>query len=105
MRRSAAQDRQSVALELIPKNENPVKNWRSAAMDPLADTRDSARAVEMGQEIVPRAQQTAEALGAYHKAEIEKWGPVVEAVGIKAQSRRRTRRVPARYFRTIGQHC
>jgi len=31
------------------------------------------------------AGQTPEALGAYHKAEIEKWWPVIKAAGIKAE--------------------
>ena len=33
----------------------------------------------------PREQQTPEALGAHHKAEIEKWWPMIKAAGIKLQ--------------------
>jgi tripartite-type tricarboxylate transporter receptor subunit TctC len=36
-----------------------------------------------GFEIPPVAQLTPAALGAYQKAEIEKWWPVVKAAGIK----------------------
>jgi tripartite-type tricarboxylate transporter receptor subunit TctC len=39
---------------------------------------------DMGQQVWPREQQTPEALGAYQKAEIEKWWPIIKAAGIKA---------------------
>ena len=51
----------------------------------LTDPTVRARLGQMGQEIVPREQQTPEALGAHHKAEIEKWRPVIKAAGIKAE--------------------
>jgi hypothetical protein len=31
----------------------------------------------------PRAPQTPEALGAFHKSEIEMWWPIIKAAGIK----------------------
>ena len=37
-----------------------------------------------GHDIPPREQQTPEALGAHHKAEIEKWWPMIKAANIKA---------------------
>ena len=43
------------------------------------------RLAGLGQEIPPREQQTAEALAAYHKAEIEKWWPLIKAANIKAE--------------------
>jgi hypothetical protein len=44
-----------------------------------------ARLTQFGQEIVPREQQSAAALGAHHKAEIEKWWPIIKATGVKAE--------------------
>jgi len=33
----------------------------------------------------PRGRQTPEALGALHKAEIEKWWPIIKAANIKGE--------------------
>jgi hypothetical protein len=41
--------------------------------------------VELSQEIFAREQLTPEALLAFHKAEIEKWWPIIKAADIKAQ--------------------
>jgi hypothetical protein len=51
----------------------------------LADPTGHWRPVELGQHIVLRDQQTPEALGAFQKAEIEKWWPVIKAAGIKVE--------------------
>ena len=51
----------------------------------FADPAAQARFVSFGQEVVPREQQTPEALGAWHKAEIEKWWPIIKAAGIKIE--------------------
>jgi hypothetical protein len=40
---------------------------------------------DVGQEIFAREQLTPEALRAYHKAEIEKWWPMVKAANIKSE--------------------
>jgi hypothetical protein len=54
-------------------------------METLVDSAVRARLVDMGQEIPARDRQTAEALGAYHKAEIEKWWPILRAANIKVE--------------------
>jgi hypothetical protein len=40
---------------------------------------------EIGYEIFPREQQTPEALGAFQKAEIDKWWPIIKAANIKGE--------------------
>jgi hypothetical protein len=40
---------------------------------------------DLGIDIPPRDQQTPEALGAFQKAEIEKWWPIIKARGIKGE--------------------
>jgi len=51
----------------------------------LADAGVRKRLADLGQEIPPREQQTPQALAAYHKAEIDRWWPIVRASGLKAQ--------------------
>ena len=51
----------------------------------LADPTVRQRLSDLGQEIPQRERQTPEALGAFHKAEIEKWWPMVKAAGIKPE--------------------
>ena len=40
---------------------------------------------DLGEEIVPRDQQTPEWLGAFHKAEFEKWLPIIKAAKMKGE--------------------
>ena len=71
----------------VPKGtpKDIIRKLTSAAMDALGDPAVRQRLEDLGQVIPPREQQTAEALGAYHKAEIEKWWPIIKAANIKAE--------------------
>jgi tripartite-type tricarboxylate transporter receptor subunit TctC len=62
-----------------------ITKLNGAVMDALADPTVLARLADLGQEIFPRDRQTPEALGAFQKAEIEKWWPIIKAAGIKAE--------------------
>jgi tripartite-type tricarboxylate transporter receptor subunit TctC len=62
-----------------------IMRLNDAVMDALADPTVGARLADIGQEILPREQQTPEALRALQKAEIEKWWPIIKEAGIKAE--------------------
>ena len=62
-----------------------IAKLNAAVMDALADPGVRQRLSDLGQVIPPREQQTPEALAAHHKAEIEKWWPMIKAAGIKAE--------------------
>jgi tripartite-type tricarboxylate transporter receptor subunit TctC len=54
-------------------------------VEALADPGVNKRLGDLGQNIPPREQQSPEALGAYQKAEIDKWWPLIKAAGMKAE--------------------
>ena len=51
----------------------------------LSDPATRKRLADVGQEPFPPEQLKPEELAAFHKAEIEKWWPIIKAAGIKAQ--------------------
>jgi tripartite-type tricarboxylate transporter receptor subunit TctC len=61
-----------------------IARLNGAVVEALADETVRKRLTDIGQEIPPREQQTPQALGAHHRAEIEKWWPLVKAAGVKA---------------------
>jgi tripartite-type tricarboxylate transporter receptor subunit TctC len=61
-----------------------IERLNAALVASLADPLIRQRFAEQGQDAPPAAQQTPQALAAYHKAEIDKWWPVIKAANIKA---------------------
>jgi tripartite-type tricarboxylate transporter receptor subunit TctC len=70
-----------------PKNtpKDTIAKLSAAVVAALADPTVQRRLADLGQDIPPREQQTPEALGAYQKAEIQKWWPIVKAADIKGE--------------------
>ena len=62
-----------------------IAKLNAAVVDALADPAVRQRLTDLGQVIAPRDQQTPEALAAYHKAEIEKWWPIIKAANIQVE--------------------
>jgi tripartite-type tricarboxylate transporter receptor subunit TctC len=62
-----------------------IARLNAAITEAYADPALRSRIAEFGQDIFPREQQTPEALAAFHKAEIEKWWPIIRAAGIKGE--------------------
>ena len=62
-----------------------IVRLNTAVMHALADPNVRQRLTDVGHDIWPPGQQTPAALAAYHKAEIEKWWPIVRASNIKAE--------------------
>jgi tripartite-type tricarboxylate transporter receptor subunit TctC len=62
-----------------------IAKLNAAVMQALADPNVQRRLAEQGQDVWPPAQQTPEALAAHHKAETEKWWPIIKRAGIKLQ--------------------
>ena len=62
-----------------------IAKLNEAVVESLADKNVLARLADLGQSTPPRDQQTPESLGAYQRAEIEKWWPIIKAANIKAE--------------------
>jgi tripartite-type tricarboxylate transporter receptor subunit TctC len=62
-----------------------IARLNAEVVEALTDRDVRARLADLGQEVFPREQQTPEALAAHHKAEIDKWWPIIAAAGVKAE--------------------
>jgi tripartite-type tricarboxylate transporter receptor subunit TctC len=71
-----------------PKNtpKAVVAKLNDAVVKAFADKWVQTRFKEVGHTIPEREQLTPEALRAHHKAEIEKWWPIMKAAGIKPKA-------------------
>jgi tripartite-type tricarboxylate transporter receptor subunit TctC len=61
-----------------------ITRLNGAMVEALADVAVRKRLTDLGQDIVPREKQTPAALAEHHRAEIEKWWPLIKAAGITA---------------------
>jgi len=62
-----------------------VDKLNAAVVTAFSDPAVQKRVSDLGQSIPPRDQLTPQALAAYHKAEVDKWWPVIKAANIKVQ--------------------
>jgi tripartite-type tricarboxylate transporter receptor subunit TctC len=71
----------------VPKGTpaDVIARLDAAVVDALADPTVRQRLTELGHVIATREEQTPEALAALHKAEIEKWWPIIKAANIKPE--------------------
>jgi tripartite-type tricarboxylate transporter receptor subunit TctC len=71
----------------MPKGtpKDVIAKLNAAVVETLADAGTRQRLAQLGQEIPPPEQQNPQALFAHHKAEIEKWWPIIKAANIKAE--------------------
>ena len=62
-----------------------IARLNAALREALADPSVRKRLEDIGQEIPPAETQSPEVLRAHHKAETDKWWPIIRAAGIRAQ--------------------
>ena len=71
----------------VPKGtpQNAIDRLDAAIVHTLADPAVHSRLEKIGEEIFPRELQSPGALAAFHKAEYEKWLPIIKAANIRAR--------------------
>jgi tripartite-type tricarboxylate transporter receptor subunit TctC len=70
-----------------PKNTpaDIVAKVNAAALAAMADPDAHKRIADLGMQVPPPQRSTPAAFAAFHRAEVEKWYPIVKAAGIKAE--------------------
>jgi tripartite-type tricarboxylate transporter receptor subunit TctC len=62
-----------------------IARLNGAMVQALAEPAVRERFTDLGLDLASREQQTPEGLAAFHKAEIDKWWPIIKAANIKAE--------------------
>jgi tripartite-type tricarboxylate transporter receptor subunit TctC len=72
-----------------PKGTPPaaIAKLNAAVIATFEDPAARKRFTELGHEIPSREQLTPEALRAHHKAEVDKWWPIMRAANMKAEKK------------------
>lgn len=71
----------------VPKGtpKDVIAKLNGAAVEALADPAVKQRLNDLGLEIPARDRLTPEALGAWHRAEVAKWWPIIKAANVKPE--------------------
>ena len=71
----------------VPKGtpEDVVARLNAAARAAMDDRSVQQRIADLGMDLPPADIRTPAAFAAFHKAEVEKWYPIVKAAGVKAE--------------------
>jgi tripartite-type tricarboxylate transporter receptor subunit TctC len=71
----------------VPKGtpKDVVARLNAAAVEAMADPAVQKRLNDLGLEVPARDQLTPQALGVWHKAEVDKWWPIIKKAGIKPE--------------------
>jgi len=62
-----------------------IAQLNEAVIDALSNANVRLRMTDLSQDLFPREQMTPGGLAAHHKAEIEKWWPIIKTANIKAE--------------------
>ena len=65
--------------------KDAIAKLNAAMVAALSDPGLQTKFADLGLDIASREQQTPEGLAAFHKAEIDKWWPIIKAAGVKAE--------------------
>jgi tripartite-type tricarboxylate transporter receptor subunit TctC len=71
----------------VPKGtpKDVIARLNAAAVEAMADPAVLKRLNDLGLEVPARDQQTPQALAVWHKAEVDKWWPIIKKAGIKPE--------------------